>query len=166
MPVVIVNHYLETEAVSEPLSISPPGSFNSVRLDIRSVKYVRVPDRAIAEAAAAVQLQSNDRRSAPPTRATEAPARLRLEPGGRDEHLVPNNLCLAVLSTATTTQRRQQQRRLQPASTAKTQRHSRRSATTRSRQQSPMPRTAASTRQHDDATPTPRRPGEATKRQP
>ena len=44
MSVVIVNHYLETEEVSEPLSISPDGSFNSVRLDICSVKYVRVPD--------------------------------------------------------------------------------------------------------------------------
>ena len=166
MSVVIVNHYLETEAVSEPLSISPHGSFNSVRLDIGSVKYVRVPDRAIAEADTPVQLQATFARTARPTRATEAPARLRLEPGGRDEHLVPNNLCLAVLSTATTTQRRQQQRRLQPASTAKKQRSTRRLVTTRSRQQSPMPRTAASTRQHDDATPTPRRPGEATKRPP
>ena len=166
MPVVIVNHYLETEAVSEPLSISPHGSFNSVRLDIRSVKYVRVPDRAIAEAAAAVQLQSNVRATALPIGATEAPAADLTGTGGRDAHLVPSNLCLAVLSTATTTQRRQQQRRLQPASTAKTQRSSRRPSTTRSRQQSPMPRTAAATRQHDDATPTPRRPGEATKLQP
>ena len=58
MSVVIVNHYLETEEVSEPLSISPDGSFNSVRLDICSVKYVRVPDRAIAEADTPVQLQA------------------------------------------------------------------------------------------------------------